>query len=159
MLTTRPCSQCDGEMRLMPLESIEGEEHGVHLKIDGLPTLQCPNGHKRFVAAAFPSMFLEELLAGPQLVPLDSAATKGLLRKRYCCPACGEVLDTHDAGRVQADRAMEFEGLSRFGVHVDLPAYRCSACSHECVEPQDAMVSDLMSASAHAFRAAHIQPG
>jgi hypothetical protein len=159
MTDTLRCTQCDGDMRLTLLGPIEGEEHGLHLKIEGLPALQCTNGHTRFVAPGFPMKFLDELLAAPQLVPLDSARTKGLLRRRYCCPACGETLDTHDARRVEADRSLELEGTSRFGVHVDLPAYRCASCGHECVEPSDAMVNDLMQASAHAFKAAHIAPG
>lgn len=153
------CTQCDGELRLTLLGPIEGQEHGLHLKIEGLPALQCSNGHTRFVAPAFPTRFLDELLADPNLVPLDPAAMKGLLRRRYCCPACGETLDTHEVKRVEADRALAFDGTSRFGVHVDLPAYRCASCGHECVEPLDTLVSDLMNASAHAFRAAHIAPG
>jgi hypothetical protein len=153
------CTQCDGEMRLTLLGPIEGEEHGVHMKIEGLPALQCSNGHVRFVAPGFPGKFLDELLAEPRLVPLDAAAMKGLLRRRYCCPACGETLDTHETKRVEADRAMTFDGMAPFGVHVDLPAYHCASCGHECVEPTDAMASDLMKASAHAFRAAHIAAG
>lgn len=160
MPTTLRCTQCDSEMALTLLGPIEGEEHGLHMKIEGLSALQCPNGHKRFVEPAFPSKFIDELLAAPHFVPLDAAEKKGfLLRRRYCCPNCGEALDTHDAGRVEADRSLAFEGLARFGVHVDLPSYRCPTCAHECVEPRDAMVSDLMKASAHAFRSAQIAPG
>lgn len=91
-------------------------------------------------------------------MPLDSAAEKGFLRKRYCCPACGEALDTHEAGRVQADHSMAVDGLQPMTVHVDLPAYRCASCGHECVEPRETMASDLMQASAHAYRSAHIAP-
>lgn len=161
MPTTLRCTQCDSEMALTLLDPIEGEEHGLHMKIEGLSALQCPNGHKRFVEPAFPSKFIDELLAEPQLVPLDAAEKKGfLLRRRYCCPACGEALDTqHDAGRVEAERSMELGGLTPFGVHVDLPSYQCPACAHECVEPRDVMISDLMKASAHAFRSARIAPG
>jgi predicted RNA-binding Zn-ribbon protein involved in translation (DUF1610 family) len=159
MPDTLRCTQCDSEMRLTLLGPIEGEEHGVHMKIEGLPALQCANGHTRFVEPTFPMKLLDGLLAAPALVPLDAAGKKGLLRQRYCCPACGEVLDTHDAGRVETDRSIELDGLSRFGVHVDLPSYRCPSCGHECVEPHEAMVNDLMKASAHAFRAAHITPG
>ncbi|MBX3637486.1 MAG: hypothetical protein KF683_19125 [Rubrivivax sp.] len=153
------CKQCDGEMTLTPLPPIEGEEHGLHMKIDGLPALRCSNGHTRFVAAGFPSQFLDSLLSAPDLVPLDAAAEKGFLRKRYCCPACGQALDTQDARRVAADHSMPFDGLQPVAVHVDLPAYRCAACGHECVEPRDTLVSDLMKASAHAFRSAQIAPG
>jgi hypothetical protein len=154
---TLRCTQCESEMTLAPLGPIEGEEHGVHMKIEGMPAMQCPNGHKRFVAPTFPVSFLDELLAEP-LVALDGAGKKGLLRQRYCCPACGEVLDPQGSGRVEADRSIAFDG-ALFGVHVDLPSYRCPACAHECVEPRDTMASDLMKASAHAFRSARIAPG
>lgn len=154
------CTQCDGEARLRLLGPIEGEEHGLHMNIEGLPALQCPNSHTRFVAPAFPARFLDELLADPRLVPLDPAAMKGLLRRRYCRPACGETLGTsHSTGRVEADRSLASDGTSRVGVHVDLPAYRCASCGHGCVEPTDAMVSELMQASAYASRSAHIAPG
>ena len=92
-------------------------------------------------------------------MPLDAAAEKGFLRKRYCCPACGEALDTQDAGRVRAEHSMTVDGATPFAVHVGLPAYRCAACGHECVQPRDTLVSDLMRTSAHAFRSAHIAPG
>lgn len=153
------CKQCDAEMTLTPLPPIEGEEHGLLMKIDGLPALRCPNGHTRFVSPTFPSTLLDELLSPPDLLPLDSAAEKGFLRKRYCCPSCGEVLNTHDAGRVHADRSLAVEGLRPIAVHVELPAYRCASCGHESVEPRDTMVSDLMQASAHAYRSAQITPG
>ncbi len=153
------CKECDGEMTLEPLPPIEGEEHGLHMKIDGLPALRCAKGHTRFVAAAFPSTFLDRLLADPGLVPLDAANEKGFLRKRYCCPACGERLDTNDAGRVEAEHSMAFDGLRPIAVHVDMPSYRCAACGHECVVPRDTMISDMVRASAHAFRSAHIAPG
>lgn len=159
MPDTLRCTQCDSEMTLIPLEPIEGEEHGLHMKIEGLPALRCSNGHTRFVEPAFPSKFLDRLLAAPQLVPLDPAAMKGLLRRRYCCPACGEALNTHDASRVEGDCSLEFDGMAPVGVHVALPSYRCTACGQECVEPSDTVVSNLMNASAHAFRAAHIKPG
>ena len=158
MTDTLRCTQCDGEMRLTLLGPIEGQEHGLHMKIEGLPALQCANGHTRFVEAGFPGKFLDRLLAEPQLVPLDSARMKGLLRRRYCCPACREVLDPHGSGRIEAERSIVLEGV-RFGVHVDLPSYRCPSCAHECVEPPDAMLSDLMNASARAFKAAAITPG
>jgi hypothetical protein len=115
--------------------------------------------HSRAAEPQGASRFLDELLAEPRLVPADPAVEKGFLRKRYGCPACGAALDTHGASRVEAERALRFDGLAPVGVHVDLPAYHCAACGHDSVEPMDTMVNDLMKASAHAFRAAHIGPG
>jgi hypothetical protein len=157
--TTQRCPECDAEMTLRPLGPIEGEEHGLHMKIEGMPALQCPNGHMHFVAPTFPGDLLDRLLAAPPLVPLDGAAEKGFFRKHYCCPACGEALNREGSGRVEATRAVELAGLDRFGVEVDLPSFRCAACGHECVEPHETLVGDLMKASAHAFRSAHLAPG
>ena len=156
---TLRCPQCNGEMTMTPLGPIEGEEHGVHMKIEGMPAMQCANGHKCFVAPTFPVKLLDELLAAPQLVPLDAAAERGFLRKRYRCTACDAVLDSHGSGRVEATRSVEIEGLARFGVEIDLPSYRCPSCTRDYVEPHDTMVNDLMKASAHAFRSAKIAPG
>jgi hypothetical protein len=154
------CRQCEGEMTMGHLGPIEGEEHGVHLKIEGMPAMQCAKGHKRFVAPTFPMKLLDELLADPQLAPLEPAEEKGLLRRRFCCPACSAVLDSHGNGRVETVlRSIELEGLARFGVRIDLPTYRCPSCGHEYVEPRETMVTDLMKASAHAFRSAEIAPG
>jgi hypothetical protein len=159
MPDTLRCPHCDGEMTLTVLEPMEGEEHGLHMKIDGLSALRCANGHARFVTPGFASRLLDKLLAETRLLPADPALEKGFLRKRYCCPACGAALDTHPASRVAAERELKLDGLAPIVVHVDMPAYRCPACGHDCVEPMEAMVNDLMKASAHAFRAAHIAPG
>jgi DNA-directed RNA polymerase subunit RPC12/RpoP len=156
---TLRCPQCGSEMTMMPLGPIEGEEHGVHMKIEGMPAMLCPNGHKCFVAPTFPAKLLDELLAAPKLVPLDAAGQRGFLRRRYCCTVCGEALESHGSGRVEATRSVDFEGLDRFGVEIDLPSYRCPSCAREYVEPHDAMVNDLMKASARAFRSAQLGPG
>ncbi|MCW5633682.1 MAG: hypothetical protein KIT17_10120 [Rubrivivax sp.] len=153
--TTR-CRQCEGEMTLADLERIEGEEHGVHLSIKHMPSMTCPKGHRRFVAPTFASALLDALVTGQPLVPLDPAARRGLLRKRYACPACGAVLEGGASGRVEAHRTVEIDGLHAFDVQVDLPTFRCGVCQQESVEPREQMLDDLMKASAHAFRSAEL---
>jgi hypothetical protein len=157
--TTHRCPECEAEMTLRPLGPIEGQEHGVHMKIQGMPALQCPNGHTHFVAPTFPGDLLDTLFAAPPLVPLDGAAQKGFFRKHYCCPACGQALDGQHGSRVEGTREVALDGLERFDVAIDLPSFRCAACGHECVEPHETLVGDLMKASAQAFRSAHIAPG
>jgi len=150
------CKECKGLMSLRALQPIDGEQRGVHMRIEGMPAMQCAEGHKRFVAPEFAVKMMEALLADP-LVPLEGAAQKGLLKKRYCCPGCGQEL-AGDNGRVEAKRVLEMKGLDAFGVQVDLPKYRCAGCGRESVEPRDAMVDDLMKASVQAFRAAQVAP-
>lgn len=157
-LNTMRCRECKGEMALRPLHPIDGEQHGVHVRIEGMPTMQCASGHRRFVAPDFAVKMMEALLAERRLVPLESAAQKGLLRKRYCCPACGQELGADGKGRIAAKRVLEIKGLEAFGVEVDLPKYRCAACGCESIEPHEVMVDDMMKASAQAFRAAEVAP-
>jgi len=156
-LNTMRCKECKGEMSLRALEPIDGEQHGVHMRIEGMPAMQCAEGHKRFVAPEFAVKMMEALMAD-RLVPLDGAKEKGLLKKRYCCPGCGRELGADGEGRVEAKRVLEMKGLEPFGVQVELPKYRCASCGRESTEPRDALRDDLMKASVQAFRAAEVAP-
>lgn len=156
-LNTMRCKECRGEMSLRALGPIDGEQHGVRMRIEGMPTMQCAEGHKRFVAPEFAVKMMEALLAD-KLVPLEGATLKGLLKKRHCCPGCGQALALDAGGRVQVKRVLEMQGLEPFGVQVDLPKYHCPSCGRESVEPRDAMVDGLMKASVQAFRSAEVAP-
>jgi len=150
------CKLCHGEMALRSLDPMAGEEHGVRMSIEGMPAMQCAQGHKRFVAPDFAVKRMQALVAEDKLVPLDVAAEKGLLRKQYCCPACGQALE--GGGSVEAKRVLQLNGLEAFGVQVELPKLRCPSCGRESVPPEKAMVDDLMKASANAFRSAAVEP-
>ena len=155
-VNTMRCKLCKGEMQLRALDPAAGEEHGVRMSIEGMPAMQCPEGHKRFVAPDFAVKMMEALLADEPLVPLDAAAQKGLLKKRYCCPKCGQALE--GAGGVEAKRVLQLDGLEAFGVQVELPKLRCPACGQETVPPEKAVADGLMKASVQAFRAAQVEP-
>ncbi len=152
------CNLCRGEMALRTLDPMAGEEHGVRMQIEGMPVMECPQGHKRFVAPDFAIKLMEALLDDDRLAPIGQASQKGLLRKRYCCPECGQELEQGANGRVEARRVLELKGCEAFGVLVELPKFRCPACAKESVPPGKAVVDDLMKASVHAFRAAHVTP-
>jgi predicted RNA-binding Zn-ribbon protein involved in translation (DUF1610 family) len=157
-VNTMRCKLCHREMALRSLEPMAGEEHGVRMRIEGMPVMQCAEGHKRFVAPEFAVKMMEALLADDKLVPIGPAAQKGLLRKRYCCPQCGQELAGNGDARVEARRVLELKGLEAFGVQVELPKYRCASCGRESVPPEKAVVDDLMKASVNAFRSAEVEP-
>jgi hypothetical protein len=143
-------------MTLRDVDRIEGEEHGVHLCIQGMPSMACAQGHRRLVAPTFASEMLDTLLADPKLVPLEPAGRRGLLRKRFSCPGCGAVLDGGASGRVESHRTIAVGGQHAFDVQLEMPTFRCPACQRECVEPVDVVAADLMKASARAFRTAQL---
>jgi hypothetical protein len=157
-LNTKRCQVCEREMSLHALDPLEGEAHGVRMQIEGLPVMECAEGHKRFVVPDFADRLIEALFRDDSLVRVDPALQKGLLRKRYCCPGCGRKLDGGRNTRVEAKRVLELTGCAAFGVCVELPKFRCSACGMEYVPPGAVVVDDLMEASAHAFRSAAVAP-
>lgn len=157
-INTMRCKECHEEMALRLLDPMAGEEHGVRMRIEGMPILQCPKGHKRFVAPDFAVKMMEALLADDKLVPLDAAAQKGLLRKRYCCPNCGQELGDGKEATVEATRVLELNGLDAFGVRVEMPKFRCHGCGRESVPPGKVVIDDMMKASANAFRSAEVSP-
>jgi uncharacterized protein with PIN domain len=154
-LNTTRCHVCEGEMRLRTLAPTEGEEHGVRMQIDGMPVMECAQGHKRFVAPDFAVKLMEALVKDSQLVPVGPATQRGMLRKRYCCPECSQELQD-SANPIEARRVLELSGLDAFGVRVEMPKLRCSACGRDYVPPGDVVFGNLMQASAHAFRAAAV---
>ncbi len=155
---TMRCKECKGEMTLRALEPLAGKEQDVSVKIERMPAMQCAQGHKRFVAPDFAVKMMNAFFADKNLVELDAAKEKGLLRKRACCPQCGQELDGAGAGTLQLKRNVELPGLEAFGVQVELPKYRCKACGRECVPPEKTVVDGLMKASASAFRSAQVSP-
>ena len=155
--TTR-CKLCKGEMSMRKLDAIEGEDHGVRMRIDGMPAMQCEAGHKRFVMPDFAIKMMEALLADKELVTIETASEKGIFRKHYCCPGCGENLEGSSGGRLEARRALEVSGFDKFDVSIDVPKYRCPKCGRESVEPQKVLVNDLMKASVVAFKSADVTP-
>jgi hypothetical protein len=152
------CSRCQGGLGLAVLEPFSGEESGVRMRVEGLPALECAEGHRRFLAPDFPNHLMEALLSGEPLVPLPGAAQKGLLRKRLHCASCGEPLDAQPAGEVEALRVLEVKGSSPFGVRVEAPKFRCTACGKENALPERTLFDALLKASVNGFRAARIDP-
>jgi len=155
-LNTTRCHVCEQEMSLRPLDPQEGEVHGVRMRIEGMPVMECPEGHRRFVSPDFADKLMDALFHDDSLVPVDPAAQKGQLRKGYCCPECGGALGGGTNSHVEAKRVLELAGCEAFGVCVELPTFRCSACGRNYVPPGEVVVNDLIKASAHAFRSAAV---
>lgn len=152
------CSRCQGALGLAVLEPFSGEESGVRMRVEGLPALQCAEGHRRFLAPDFPNHLMQSLLAGEPLVPVPAAAQKGLLRKRLHCASCGEPLGAQSAGDVEAVRVLEVRGSSPFGVRVEMPTFDCAACGKKSALPERTLFDALLKASVNGFRAARIDP-
>jgi hypothetical protein len=92
-MTTTVCRQCSADTTLTHLGRLEGEDSGIHIVIEGIPALDCANGHKRFPSPEFPLEFIQRVLGTDSLITAEPAVEKGLFRKRAHCPGCGKQLD------------------------------------------------------------------
>lgn len=150
------CRVCDRRMSLRALASMESELHGLHVQIEGLPVLECPKGHRRFVAPDFADKLIQALVEGDRLVPFKPASRRGRARQCYGCPKCGNDLGDDATSYVEARRVLELNGRHAFGVSVEVPKFQCSTCGWESVPPDEVVLADLLQASAHALRSVRV---
>ena len=156
-MTTTVCRQCNADTMPLRLGRVEGEDSGVRITIEGLPALDCSNGHKRFPAPDFPLEFIQRMLAEEGLISAEPAVQKGLFRKRRLCPGCGEELPGEE-GCSTHEASISMPDTDPVNVKLSLPMHRCS-CGREVTLPKTEVERGVMQAAANAFRAADIPPG
>lgn len=158
-MTATVCRQCSADTTPTRLGRLEGEESGVNVSIEGLPIVDCANGHKRFPTPEFPLEFIQRVLGTDGLITAEPAVEKGLFRKHAHCPACGEQLadEPNEQSRHQADVPMPDDGA--VAVELAVPLYRCGHCQKEATLPKTGVERGVMQAVANAFRSADIPPG
>jgi hypothetical protein len=158
-MTTTVCRQCSADTELKQLGRVEGDDSGIHIAIEGLPALECTNGHKRFPTPEFPLQFIEEMLKNDELITATPAVEKGLFRKRAHCPKCGTELpsETGDTSTHQVN--VTVPDVEPVAVELAVPIYGCPKCSEHPTLPQAMVQRGVMQAMANAFRSADIPPG
>jgi len=158
MTTAKTCKQCGADVALARVEAMRGEDAGVALSIEGMPAYSCVNGHKRFLTADFP-MRLIDSLATAETPDLPVAQKKGLLKKRYLCPGCGDELPPEPGTHATLERKLALKDSAAFNATVAVPLYHCGGCGVAAMHPGDEMANALMKAAAQAFQTAGIPPG
>jgi hypothetical protein len=158
-METMVCRQCSADTEMTRLGRVEGEDSGIHVAIDGLPALDCTNGHKRFPTAEFPLAFIQQMLKSEGLITAEPAVEKGFFRKHSHCPKCGNELpgEAEDTSTHQVEVAVA--DLAPVAVELAVPVYHCASCQQETTLPKTAVERGVMQAVANAFRSAEIPPG
>ena len=156
---TTVCRQCSADTTVTHLGRLEGEDSGIHIVIEGLPTLDCANGHKRFLSPEFPLEFIERMMKSDGLITADPAEEKGFFRKKAVCPDCGQELP--EQARDTSSHSVEVEMPDQEAVKVELalPLYPCPGCNKKPTLPKTGVERGVMQAVANAFRSADIPPG
>jgi hypothetical protein len=157
-MTTTVCRQCNADTTQLRLGRVEGENDGVHVAIEGLPALDCSNGHKRFPTPGFPLEFIQKMLAQEGLITAEPAVEKGLFRKRRLCPACSTELSGAGSETSVHRATVPVPDGEPVSVELSLPAQHC-ACGREVTLPKGEVERGVMQATANAFRSADIPPG
>lgn len=158
-MTAMVCRQCSADVTPMRLGRLEGADSGVTIVIEGLPALDCANGHKRFLTPEFPLEFIQRVLGCEELITAEPAVEKGLFRKHQHCPGCGKELagEAGDQSRHTAD--VPVPDSEAVAVELALPVHCCSQCQQEVTLPKSDVERGVMQAVANAFRSAEIPPG
>jgi hypothetical protein len=158
-MTTTVCRQCSADTTLTHLGRLEGEDSGIHIVIEGIPALDCANGHKRFPSPEFPLEFIQRVLGSDSLITAEPAVEKGLFRKRAHCPGCGKQLDEAAAEQSSHEANVPVPGNGAVKVELALPLYRCPGCRKQATLPKHGVERGVMQAVANAFHSADITPG
>jgi hypothetical protein len=144
---------------MQQLERVEGDENGVHVAIEGLPVVECLNGHRRFPSPEFPLDFIQKLADSQALADIRPAVQKGIFRKRRHCPSCGSELSLEANGSIGGRTTVQVPDCKPVAVEISVPQYLCPSCKQESSESQAGLQRNLMQAVANAFRSADIPPG
>ncbi|HRP35407.1 MAG TPA: hypothetical protein PLI48_05915 [Gammaproteobacteria bacterium] len=158
-MTTHVCRQCNADIQPHKLGRVEGEDGEIRITIDGLPMVECTNGHKRFPSADFPLKFIETMLKSDDLVVAEPAVEKGLFRKHAHCPGCGQQLPEQSGGASAQRVRVDMPQLDPVGVELAVPLFACPGCRKEATLPKNGVQRGVMQAVANAFRSADIPPG
>lgn len=158
-MTTNVCRQCSADTTPIRLDRLTGEDSGVTIVIEGLPALDCANGHKRFPTPDFPLEFLQRLTDTDGLLKAKPAVEKGLLRKHDHCPECKQKLPEEPEGESRQRAEVSIPDDAPVVVELALPLFHCPACKQEVTLSSSSMERGVMQAVANAFRSADIPPG
>lgn len=158
-MTSNACRQCSADVSVLRLDRLEGEDSGIRVTMEGLPALNCSNGHRRFTSPDFPMEFIKRLIDSEALEGVTPAVKKGVFRKRLHCPSCGARLPDDFQGFTNGRARVEVPQGDPVAVEVAVPLYRCPGCDREVSAHKPGLEQNIMQAVANAFRSADIPPG
>jgi len=155
---SKPCSKCKGEMSMQVLDPFHGKEGGMTLTVDGMPSLVCDQGHKRFIHLEF-AADLMDLMSNPEnFGSILGATKKGLFKKHYHCPRCDAELPESPNGSQRLELVAEIKKAEPFKVLVDVPVIRCEGCGKEVIRSVEETGKQAFKATEHAYRSIDIHP-
>lgn len=153
-----PCSKCKGEMSMGVHEPFEGEEGGLRVSLAGMPYAVCAQGHKRFPSLAFSAELMDLVAGSGNFQGIPGAVKKGLFRKRFLCPGCGQDLPESPTSRQARELAAQVGKAPPFKAVVEVPVFRCGGCGQESIRSGEECSGLALKATGHAFRSIDIHP-
>lgn len=157
-MDTRPCTRCRSTTKPTVLESTASESDSLALRIERMPVLTCPEGHRQFVSPEFPRWLVEHLMDEDE-AKLPSGREEGMIFKHYRCGECGADLAKEPERRETFAFDVELLDLQPFHVELTAPVYRCPKCSREQLHSLKEVRKLTPEALVHAFKEAGISSG
>jgi len=155
---SKPCSKCKGEMSMQILDPFQGEEGGLTLSVQQMPSLICSQGHKRFIHIEFAAQLMDLLASPDTFSSIPSAAKKGLFRKHYHCPACDVELPASPNGLQAMEVVADLPRAEPFKVRIEVPVFQCSGCGKASIHSAEESGRLAFKATEHAYRSIDIHP-
>ena len=155
---TKPCSKCKGEMSKQILDPFQGEEGGLKLSVQQMPSLICGQGHKRFIHIEFAAQLMDLMASPDTFSSIPSAARKGLFKKHYHCPRCDVELPALPTGRQTLEVVADLSKAEPFKVQVEVPIFECGGCGKASIHSAEETARLAFRATDHAYRSIDIHP-
>jgi len=110
---------------------------------------------KKYPDPDFGSLLITEIYDKIQIF----AIKKGLFRKKYLCPSCGEELNLDAKRIIETEHKLRIKELPPFAIRISLPSVECSHCHKICGIDLDGTTSfNLNEAIIRAFDTENIKP-
>jgi len=155
---TKPCSKCKGEMSKQILDPFQGEEGGLKLSVQQMPSLICSQGHKRFIHIEFAAQLMDLMASPDTFSSIPGAAKKGLFKKHYHCPRCDVELPASPTGQETLEVVADLSKAEPFKVVIEVPVFQCSGCGKVSIHSAEESGRLAFKATEHAYRSIDIHP-
>ena len=123
------CPMCSAARELRTVAALSGESGSLKLTVRDLPVLQCAKNHRAPVHRDFMIWLIQEVRE--REAQIAAGREEGMIFKKHLCGACGKDLASKPERRQAHAFELRYEDLAPFKIDIELPAYKCAACSKE----------------------------
>lgn len=123
------CPRCSGACQLKAVAAVSGQDGSLKITLKDLPVIQCEKGHKMAVHRDFMLWLIQEIRSREG--EFAAGKEEGMIFKKHLCGSCGKPLAAKEERRHVFPYELKYEELAPFGLELEMPLYKCTACGKE----------------------------